>query len=94
MAHVTDTAHAILRVLIEAHSAGKTPQAIVLDETTWEGLQRTGLGYWSAGPAMWSLFNVPVVTGQVSGWRLQVPSEPGASSSHRHERARLRYKRR
>jgi hypothetical protein len=72
-------ARAILRALIEAHSAGTSPVTIVLDETTRDGLQDLGLGYWSAGPNTWSLFNVPVVVGVVPGWRLRVSSEPGGA---------------
>jgi hypothetical protein len=75
MDHATDTARAILSALIEAHSAGKTPQAIFLDEVTRESLERVGLGYWSAGPATWSLFKVPVVVGPMAGWRLQLAPE-------------------
>jgi hypothetical protein len=78
MEHANDTARAILNALLEAHSADKTPQAIILDETTRECLQRAGLGYWSAGPATWSLFNVPVVVGPVAGWRLRVVPEADA----------------
>ncbi len=87
MARATDTARAIHEALARARSAGRCPAVIVLDEPTRRGLQRVGLGYWSAGPSTWSLFNVPVVTGLVSGWRLQFPSEPGAAGVHRGERS-------
>ena len=81
MTHATDTAHAILRALIEAHSAGRRPEAIILDEATQESLQNLGLGYWSAGPATWSLFNVPVVVGPGLGWQLRLPPEPNAEKA-------------
>lgn len=72
MAQTTDTLTAILWSLGEACSAGRTADTIILDEATRESIQRAGFGYWSAGPATWSLFNVPVVTGDVQGWRLQL----------------------
>lgn len=84
MAQVFNTARAIHEAITDARSAGTAPAAIVLDDVTRDCLRRAGLGYWSAGPATWSLFNVPVVTGLVSGWRLQLPSEPG-TAGHRPE---------
>jgi hypothetical protein len=80
MAHATETARAIVSALIEAQSAGRPPDAIILDEATRKSLQDAGLGYWSAGPATWSLFNVPVEIGPVSGWRLRFPPGPGGAA--------------
>lgn len=76
MAHASEIALDILKALTEARTAGRTPHAIVLDDTTRENFQALGLGYWSAGPGAWSLFSVPVVTGLVSGWRLRLLPEP------------------
>ena len=75
MAHAIETASAIVRAMIEAHSAGKTPQVIILDEVTQASLEQAGLGYWSAGRGTWSLFKVPVVVGPMAGWRLQLAPE-------------------
>ena len=80
MAHASDTALAILKALAEARAAGKTPLAIILDDVTREGFQAMHIGDWSAGPATWSLFGVPVVTGLVPGWRLRLSSETGAAA--------------
>lgn len=86
MAQAADTARAIRDALAQARSTGTAPAIIVLDDVTRESLRRAGLGYWSAGRATWSLFNVPVVTGLVSGWRLRFPSDPGAAANgHRPE---------
>lgn len=81
MAHASEIALDILEALTEARTAGRTPQAIVLDDATRESLQALGLGYWSAGPGAWSLFSVPVVTGLVSGWRLRLLQEPSKIDS-------------
>jgi hypothetical protein len=72
MAPAIDTANAIHEALTEAYSAGLIPHAIILDVATQESLERAGLGYWSAGPSTWSLFNVPVVIGPVQGWSLDL----------------------
>lgn len=77
MAQALDIARAIHQALSKARSAGAAPAVIVVDDATRDRLQRAGLGYWAAGPATWSLFNVPVVTGLVSGWRLRLASEGG-----------------
>lgn len=66
----TDVARAIVKALTQAHLVGRAPAAIVLDAATQEGLQTLGLGYWSAGPGTWSLFNVPVLIENVPGWHL------------------------
>ncbi len=72
MSHAIDTANAIQEALTEAYSAGLVPLAIILDDATRQSLERAGLGYWSAGAGTWSLFNVPVVIGDVQGWRLDL----------------------
>ncbi len=89
MGQTTDTARTIVTALVEAHSAGRAPDAIILDETTQEALQRMGLGYWSAGRSTWSLFNVPVVIDLAPGWRLRFSSEPNTAFST--ERPPLRH---
>lgn len=76
MAHASEIALEILKALTEARTAGRTPHAIVLDDTTRESFQALGLGYWSGGTGTWSLFGVPVVTGLVSGWRVRLLPEP------------------
>lgn len=52
--------------------AGKTPEAIILHVATQKSVEQAGLGYWSAGPGTWSLFNLPVVIGPMQGWSLQL----------------------
>jgi hypothetical protein len=79
MSHATNTAQAIGKALIEARSVGRTPHSIVLNVATREGLQDLGLGYWSAGRATWSLFNVPVVIGLQTEWRLELAPEADAA---------------
>lgn len=79
MAHASDAALAILKALSEAHAAGETPLAIILDDATQEGFQALHIGDWSDGSATWSLFGVPVVTGLAPGWRLRLSSEPDAT---------------
>lgn len=86
MAQPTDAALAILGALAETHSAGRTPAAIVLDDATRESLQQAGLGYWSAGPATWSLFNVPVVMGEMPGWSLALTCSKRIATSAPGER--------
>lgn len=72
MAPASDVARAISEALSAARSAGNTPQVIVLDAATQRSLEQAGLGYWTAGPGTWSLFNVPVVIGDVQGWSLDL----------------------
>jgi hypothetical protein len=80
MAHASDAALAILKALSEAHAAGKTPLAIILDDATQAGFQAMHIGDWSDGPATWSLFGVPVVTGLAPGWQLRLSFETGATA--------------
>lgn len=75
MTQATDTARAILRTLIDAHTAGRPPLAIILHASTQESLKVARLRYWSAGPGTWSLFKVPMAVGRALGWRLQFAPE-------------------
>lgn len=87
MAHAVDTARAIVRALLDARSAGRAPQVIILDEVTQESFERADLGYWSGGAGTWSLFNVAVMVAPMAGWWLQLAPEadtdenPGDGSS-------------
>lgn len=81
MACTAETALTILEALTEARSAGRVPSVIILDEATQANLQELHIGCWAAGPATWSLFGVPVVTGLRRGWGLRLVPDAEAEAA-------------